>query len=334
MENAIVNSQNNTPSRDISEITNEIIELRRQANCIQVAYAVEIGRRLVEAKSILPYGTWGDWLKNEVDFSQSTANNLMKLFEEYGANQISLFGAISNSQTIGNLPYSKALQLLSIPAEERETFAEEVHADELSVRELKAAIAERDRARAEYEKERKLNEELKERLKDAEIAKEDAEDKAKSADELIAKVKELEKQKAAAEDKAYKLRNDLAKAKANPNVPKSKLDELKAEAEAAAKAAADKEFQQQLTEAKRAAQEAIAARDAARKKAESAEKQLAEAQKQLKTANPAVTEIKTLFEELQKTASTIKGKLAKIAETDPEMAQKLTAALKAFGASL
>lgn len=334
MENAIVNSQNNTPSRDISEITNEIIELRRQANCIQVAYAVEIGRRLVEAKSILPYGTWGDWLKNEVDFSQSTANNLMKLFEEYGANQISLFGAISNSQTIGNLPYSKALQLLSIPAEERETFAEEVHADELSVRELKAAIAERDRARAEYEKERKLNEELKERLEDAEIAKEDAEDKAKSADALIAKVRELEKQKDEAEDKAYKLQQDLAKAKANPKIPKSKLDELKAEAEAAAKAAADKEFQQQLSEAKRAAQEAVAARDAAQKKAESAEKQLAEAQKQLKTANPAVTEIKTLFEELQKTASTIKSKLAKIAVTDPEMAQKLTAALKAFGASL
>ncbi len=334
MENAIVNSQNNTPSRDISEITSEIIELRRQANCIQVAYAVEIGRRLVEAKSILPYGTWGEWLKNEVDFSQSTANNLMKLFEEYGANQISLFGAISNSQTIGNLPYSKALQLLSIPAEEREAFAEEVHADELSVRELKAAIAERDRARAEYEKERELNAELKERLEDAEIAKEDAEDKAKSADELIEKVRELEKAKEEAEDKAYKLQEDLTKAKSNPKIPKSKLDELKAEAEAAAKAAANEEFQQQLSEAKHAAQEAVAARDAAQKKADTAEQQLKEAQKQLKTANPAVTEIKTLFEEFQKTASTIKGKIAKIGETDPEMAQKLTAALKAFGASL
>ena len=334
MENAIVNNQNNTPSRNITEITSEIIELRRQANCIQVAYAVEIGRRLVEAKTVLPYGQWGEWLKNEVDFSQSTANNLMKIFEEYGASQISLFGAISNSQTIANLPYSKALQLLSVPAEEREAFAEEVGADELSVRELKAAIAERDRARREYEKERELNEQLQERLEDAEIAKEEAEDKAKSADELIAKVKELEKQKDAAEDKAYKLQEDLKKAKADPKIPKSRLDALKAEAEAAAKAAANEEFQKQLSEAKHAAQEAVAARDAAQKKADDTEKQLAEAQKQLKTANPAVTEIKTLFEELQRSAHNIKAKIQKMSENDPETAKKLTSALKAFGASL
>ena len=333
MESVII-KPNNTPSRDISQITSEINELRRQATCIQVAYAVEIGRRLTEAKSVLPHGRWGEWLKEEVDFSQSTANNLMKLFEEYGDSQISLFGAVSNSQTIGNLPYSKALQLLSIPAEEREAFAEEVHADQISVRELKAAIAERDRAREEFEKMKAINEELEERVNEAESAKEDAEEKAKSADELSTKIKELQRLKDDADERNAKLQEDLKEAKKNPKIPKSKLEELKAEAEAAAKAAADEELEKQLSDAKHAAQKAFADLDIARKKSEDAEKQLVEAQRQLKTANPAVTEIKVLFEELQKSALHIKSKIAKIGETDPEIAQKLGSAMKAFGASL
>ena len=76
---------------------------------------------------------------------------LNKLYEEYGAAQISIFGASVDSQTFANLPYSKALQLLAVPRDEREAFAEEVGAADLSVKELKAAIEERDRAKKEAE---------------------------------------------------------------------------------------------------------------------------------------------------------------------------------------
>ena len=79
MENQITQ-----PVREIEVVTAEIKEIKRQAQNMALMYAIEIGRRLVEAKSVLPHGKWGEWLKCEVNFSQATANNFMKLFEEYG----------------------------------------------------------------------------------------------------------------------------------------------------------------------------------------------------------------------------------------------------------
>lgn len=89
--------------RDIQTVTAEIRQLHRQAQCMVLGYAIEIGRKLVEAKAMLPYGQWGQWLKEEVEFSQSSAQNFMRIFEEYGAKQVSLFGD-AESQTLGNLP--------------------------------------------------------------------------------------------------------------------------------------------------------------------------------------------------------------------------------------
>ena len=100
---------------------------------------------------MLPHGQWGTYIKEQVGYSQSTANNLMRIFEEYGAPQQSMFGPEANSQALGNLSYTKALQLLAIPAEEREEFVEENHVEDMSTRELDKAIRERDEARAAAE---------------------------------------------------------------------------------------------------------------------------------------------------------------------------------------
>ena len=110
---------------------------------------IEIGRRLCEAKEMMPYGEFGKWVKENTAYSVSSANNFMRLFNEYGAAQGSLFGAETESQTLGKLSYSKALALLAVPAEEREAFAERVDAEHLSSRELQEAIRERDEARSE-----------------------------------------------------------------------------------------------------------------------------------------------------------------------------------------
>jgi hypothetical protein len=140
-----------TTTRDIGTVTAEIRTLVGQARQIQLCYAVEIGRRLTEAKSILPHGEWGRWLEGEVEFSQRKANMLMQLFDEFGAAQIGIFGAETNSQTFANLPYTKALALLSMSEEERETFAEEHDVEGMSVRELQEAVrkAEEEKARAD-----------------------------------------------------------------------------------------------------------------------------------------------------------------------------------------
>ena len=112
---------------------------------------IEIGRRLTEAKEMLEHGAWLPWLERETDFSTSSAARYMKLFDEYGASQLGLFGPESNFPTLANLSISKALSLLAVPEEERESFAAEVHAEEISTRELEEAIRERDEAKKEAE---------------------------------------------------------------------------------------------------------------------------------------------------------------------------------------
>jgi hypothetical protein len=112
---------------------------------------IEIGRRLTEAKEMLEHGAWLPWLEKETDFSTSSAARYMKLFDEYGAAQQGLFGPETNFPTLGNLSISKALSLLAVPEEERESFAAEVHAEKISTRELEEAIRERDEAKKEAE---------------------------------------------------------------------------------------------------------------------------------------------------------------------------------------
>ena len=135
------------PPRTVETVTLEIRTLQRQAQQIMLGYAVEIGRRLEEVKAILPHGQWGEYLKNEVDYSQSTANNFMRIFREYGSMQQSIFGGEAKSQAFANLTYTKALRLLAIPnEEEREQFIAEHNVEDMSNRELDKALREREEA--------------------------------------------------------------------------------------------------------------------------------------------------------------------------------------------
>ena len=106
--------------RTPEEIGVEVRNLSQQARTISIYYAVEIGRRLTEARELVPHGGWLDWLRDEAGMSQPTANRLMTVFREYGADQQSLFGPVTKYSTLNNLTVSKALALLAVPEEERE----------------------------------------------------------------------------------------------------------------------------------------------------------------------------------------------------------------------
>ena len=112
---------------------------------------IEIGRRMVEAKEMLPYGDFGKWIQENTGYSASTANNFMRIYTEYGAAQGSLFGGETECQTFGKLSYTKALALLALPAGEREAFVESHDVDAMSTRQLQKAIRERDAALQEAE---------------------------------------------------------------------------------------------------------------------------------------------------------------------------------------
>ena len=166
---------------------------------------IEIGRRLCEAKEMLPYGEFGAWVKENTAYSVSSANNFMRLFNEYGSAQGCLFGAETESQTFGKLSYSKALALLAVPAKEREEFVETHDVDAMSTRELAEAIRERDEAKQKLDaavKEAKFaaaeeKKKLKDKLAETEKRRSELESELKDAKTAAAnKEKELVEQQA------------------------------------------------------------------------------------------------------------------------------------------
>lgn len=104
--------------------------------------AIEVGRRLKEAKELLNHGEWLKWLKESVSYSKSTAANLMRLYEEYGYLLLNSSKEDPNFQTFGNLTYSQALLLLGLPEEEREEFAVQNDVANMTARQLNQAVKE------------------------------------------------------------------------------------------------------------------------------------------------------------------------------------------------
>lgn len=335
MENGIVRAETQSVSeRDITRLTNEIQYYWRKGQAAVLDCALEIGRRLVDAKGLLPHGRFGAWVDENFEFSHSSANTFMKLFDEYGADQLTLFGAVTESQTFANLPYSKALALLAVPKEEREEFAKEVGAEDLSVRELKKAIEEKKAAEAAQAEAEARERELSEKLAAAEIAKAAAEALAKDAEEARGKVEKLESDIKKRREAELKLKDKLAAAEKNPKIPSDVLAKLKEEAEAEAKAAQGAEIEKQMAEAKAALESAEKAKAEAENVAFEATKKLSDMQKAQKMAAPAVMEFKVLFEQVQETVKKMKAKIEAVRAEDPETATRLEAAMKAFGSKL
>lgn len=118
-------------ARTAERIAVEINVIKGQTRDVILRSAIEIGKRLYEAKAIVPYGRWGEWLKENVDYSVRTAQNLMKCFDEYG----------KNPQALADMGYSQAVALLSLDGEQRSELMERVNVSELSTRELQSEIA-------------------------------------------------------------------------------------------------------------------------------------------------------------------------------------------------
>lgn len=122
----------------------EINALTLQANQMALTYVIAIGKKLSEAKALVNHGQWGEWCDKKINYSQSTAENYIKIYEEYGSEQLSLLSN-TNSETIMKLPYSKALALIVLPADEREKFIEENNVENISVRELKELLKDKEK---------------------------------------------------------------------------------------------------------------------------------------------------------------------------------------------
>lgn len=161
--------------RTAEMIAVEINVIKGQTRDVILRSAIEIGKRLYEAKAMVPYGRWGEWLKSNVDYSERTAQNLMKCFDEYG----------QNPQALADVSYSQAVALLGLDGEQRAELMERVDVGELSTRELQAEIA-------------KLREEQRHRQV--------------TLDQLLGEKEEAEQLAAEARENAEKLREEKAAA--------------------------------------------------------------------------------------------------------------------------
>lgn len=322
----------NTTARTASSIAAEIRFLDRQAANTCLNFIIEIGRRLVEAKSLVEDGQWLNYIKTELNYEKSTAQNYMRLYERYGSGQRSLFGSFAETETFGNLTYTKALALLQVPEEDLEEFAEENDIENMSTRELQQAIKERNEAvdaknAAIQARDESLQEisDLTEQVeqKNAEIDRM-IKETAKVGDKLTAKDKEIEKLRAdvaAANKRAADAKADLKKAKENPDIPAAMMEQLRADAEksAAEKAAAD--VQKKLDDATRE-------RDAIREELNCTQQKLDAAQKAAQLQNPAAAVFKELFTMVQEDFQKLHKSLLDVQQADPALGTKLKTAVE------
>lgn len=178
-------------------IATEINSIKEQTRKMVLFNSIEIGRRLVEAKGMVSHGEWGKWLETNVNYSQSTANNLMKIYQEYGPK---LLSGEQNSQSLGNLSYTQAVALLGVPAEEREQFIQENDVENMSSRQLQEAIKEKKQ--------------LEKKLKEAEEKANKEKASRNELENLIEKLKVelLEAKNSGDQNQAQELQKALAEA--------------------------------------------------------------------------------------------------------------------------
>ena len=293
---------------------------------------IEIGRRLVEAKEMLPHGEFMNWCTENFGYSKSQTNNFMRLYEAYGSEQKSMFGAELNRQTFGTLNYSKALALLALPsAEEREAFIEENNVDEMTTRELQQAIREKQEA------ERALGDEKKQR--------EEAEDLLKTQDQMLAEAKaqiaELAKLNKELENRPHEVAVETVR---DEEAIAAAVQEAREKTAAAAQASADrkaKEYEKKIADLEKKLNKAENERAEAVKKAETAGRdtdtkiaaaeaeaarirtELEEAQKKLKASSADVAKFGVWFTQVQNDFNRMMEALREVNERDPETGEKL-----------
>lgn len=309
---------------------------------------IEIGRRLDEAKKLVAHGEWMNWLARETPFSDRHAQNYMKLFREYGAAQLGLFGPETNAKYISDLPISKALLLLSVPESERDAFAEEVDAEHISAEELKKAIKEKEEAQrqlqtveARLEDTQKalagMNEqqtELNRKLAQAREALQEADDEAeKNERELKKRIQELENRpvEVAVERGEEAIREAAAAARAEADESwKKQIEQAQKAAEKAEKALAkaEKERDKLKSAAEQAESGAAEKIAAAEREAESARRELETARKQLAAADRDVTEFGVHFKAVQADLQALDACLERVRARAPETGEKLETALR------
>lgn len=302
--------------RDIEVITQEILDAKRRGG----EAILTIGRCLTEAKQTIPHGEWLPWLNERVEFSERTARNFMRLSREW-----------SNRQALADLGAAKALTLLALPAEERESFIAENHVVggeektviDMTSRELERAIRERKEAQkaaakaqaeasAAEQARAKMAEDMK--LLNARLsgAQEDREQAAQAVARLEAQLAELK-------EKPVEVAVETV-------VDQAAIEKARAEAVAGMQDKLDKarEAKKRAEDKQKIAEEAL---EQARLQLEG---QAREEKKAALGADKDLAQFEVLFDQTQSNVYKMQGILLKVRGRDETAAGKLCKAIRAL----
>lgn len=236
MSNIIETDYRVVQERTLPVIASEILFIESQVARTALEGAIQIGFKLKEAKEQVEHGQWENWCRENLNYSKSKTEKLMRIATEYG-DENSIY---AKTYTCTDLSISKALSLLQVPEEEVETFAENNDVDDMTVKELnekiKALESEKDMRAIEVNV---LTEEYEKRLSAADdelerIKKELTDLQGSTADpDALA---ELEMKLEKAEEKEKKLKEKMKAEKENRDeqiraAVEEKADQIRKEAE-------------------------------------------------------------------------------------------------------
>ena len=317
--------------RDIDIITEEINFYKQQAGMA----ILEIGKRLAEAKSQLSHGEWLPWLEEKVEFSERSAQQYMRLWKEYG-----------KSATVADLGVRKALVLLALPESEREEFAAENHAADMTAKELEEAVRQRKIAELKADSAQR---ELDKQRENAAQAEEDAAKAREAAEQAASDVQAAKDTALAAQEELARVRGELEKLRSRPvdvavqtvDASEEQIAAARAEAE---KAAADREkkLTAELDKAKKALEKALDGRKAAEARAEDAERERTSAMDAAKSykaeaeaaakraaiaANEGLTRFKVVFDQTVANVNRLAELLTALPDGEQEKLRRAMGAL-------
>ena len=241
--------------RTIDVVAAEINMIKSTTADIINRSVFEIGKRLCEAKAMIGHGNWGAWLAENVNYSETTARSMMRIYQEMGGEQIDLITGEAPIDVFESLNMSQMVALFPLKPEERVAFVKENDVQDKSVRQI---------------------EELVRRVKDAEAAvaaeKEAKEEKAAHAREAELEAGKLQRALDKKESEIARLEKEIEKLKLAPVQPS--IDELQTDEEP--EGVENNPLQEKIDELNAQLEKARKDAESAREKAKAAEKKAKE----------------------------------------------------------
>ena len=300
-------------TEELAEKANTLYQQMQLIGALGIQVAAQAGQCLTVIKERVGHGNWGDWCKQNLQFSERKAQNMMKLSAEMREKN-SIF---ANPQTFADIEISKVYELLSAPEEVQKAMIENPEAEDMNVREFKDEIK---RLKEELAAER-----AKEKINESEEELTQAKEKIEELTRQLS-LRSSEKPEAEWQKELDALKSQIAKETEKAAKAAEKLKAAKAEAETKAEAAAEEAAEKAKKEAaEKFKEENKILIDSNRQAAEEIDR----LQRKLENnAQPEIAGFKIHADQLQQSFNACLESANRIESSDAEQAQKMRTALK------